>query len=153
LAGAKWVDLGACSSEGAIAPSCRAPQGHDQTREKYHFFSFFDLRQPQVDFFPNLRQDQLRTSSVAGGLIVDMQLPQVEKNSKIENSPWFDRDHVARGNAELKPLRRRAPDMSLDDWLTTKLKSLHVKQVACKLLACTDELLIIVYYSCFLLIK
>ena len=103
------------------------------------------MRQPQVDFFHNLRQDQLGTSSVAGGLIIDLRLLQVDKNSKIPNSPWFGRDHVARGNSELKPLRRRAPDMNLDDWLTTKLKALRVKQVACKLLACADELLIIVH--------
>jgi len=41
--------------EGALAPSCRAQQDHNQTREIftyfYFFFIFFELRQPQLEIF------------------------------------------------------------------------------------------------------
>ena len=42
-------------SFGACAPSCRVPTQAES------FFSFFDLRQPQVDFFPHLRQGISKT--------------------------------------------------------------------------------------------
>jgi len=38
----------ACGSEGALAPSCRASQGHDQTPGEFSIFSF-ELRQPLSD--------------------------------------------------------------------------------------------------------
>jgi len=42
-------ELGA-RSQGALAPSCQTPHGHDQSREHFTiFFHFFDLQQPQVD--------------------------------------------------------------------------------------------------------
>jgi len=34
--------------DGALVPSCRAPQGRDRIKEKFHFLFFFELR---VSFF------------------------------------------------------------------------------------------------------
>jgi len=34
-----------CAAAKGLQPSCRAPHGHDQTRENFSFSLFFDLRQ------------------------------------------------------------------------------------------------------------
>jgi len=57
--GVSLVASWARGAEGALALSCLTPQGHNQRRKKYqcHFPNCVDLRpQPQVDFFPHLRQ-------------------------------------------------------------------------------------------------
>jgi len=49
--------------EGALAPSCHAPQGHDQTREVFQFVQFIFPRPAasQVEPVPTCDNLQLRT--------------------------------------------------------------------------------------------
>jgi len=56
-----------------LSPTCRAPQGHD--REETHFWFFFPSS--------GNRMSIMSTCTVAGRILADLRLPEVEKNTQM----------------------------------------------------------------------
>ena len=85
-----WARVG----EGALAPSCRAPQGHDQTLGKFPFFLIFST-------CGRRKSQKCRLATATS--------QKNHSGSKWKtNFPQLCRDHVARGSSGLQPHRRQA---------------------------------------------